>query len=97
MTRYDEIKIGLNTPDLHQSIQIALANIPVLFKQIESSYLGMPILTRQRLKVLTSLLNDISRYRTWSRKKIDLLVFPEVSIPYAWESMIVAWGGDRAS
>jgi len=91
MTRYDEIKIGLNTPDLHQSIQIALANIPVLFKQIESSYLGMPILTRQRLKVLTSLLNDISRYRTWSRKKIDLLVFPEVSIPYAWESMIVAW------
>jgi hypothetical protein len=92
MTHYDEIRIGLNTPDLHQSIQIALANMRVLFKQIESSYLGRPILTRQRLKILTSLLNDISRYHSpRSHKKIDLLIFPEVSIPYAWESMIVAW------
>lgn len=91
MTHYDEIKVGLGTPDLHQHIQIALANVPVLTTQIEASYLGSPILTRQRLKPLTSLLNDISRYRTRDRSKIDLLIFPEVSLPYAWESMIVAW------
>ncbi|MDD5375216.1 nitrilase-related carbon-nitrogen hydrolase [Acidithiobacillus sp.] len=91
MTAYDEIKIGLDTPDLHQSIQIALANIPVQQGQIEASYLGRPILTRQRLKPLTTLLNEISSYGTRNSRKIDLLIFPEVSIPYAWESMIVAW------
>lgn len=91
MTAYDEIKIGLDTPDLHQSIQIALANIPVQQGQIEASYLGRPILTRQRLKPLTTLLNEISGYGKRNSRKIDLLIFPEVSIPYAWESMIVAW------
>jgi hypothetical protein len=91
MTDYDVIKVGLDTPDLHQSIQIAIANIPVLQEQVEASYLENPILTRQRLKPLTSLLNDISRYHTEKRKKIDLLIFPEVSIPYAWEPMLVAW------
>lgn len=91
MSKYDEIKVSLETPDLHQSIQVALANVPVVKEHIEASYLGSPILTRQRLKTLTSLLNDISRYRTSENKKIELLIFPEVSIPYAWESMIVAW------
>jgi hypothetical protein len=91
MTAYDEIKVGLDTPDLHQSIQIALANIPVQQEQIEASYLGRPILTRQRLKPLTTLLNEISIYGKRNSRKIDLLIFPEVSIPYAWESMIVAW------
>lgn len=91
MPKYVEIKVGLDTPDLHLNIQIALANIPVLREQIEASYLGSPVLTRWRLKQLTNLLNDISRYRTRSRRKIDLLIFPEVSIPYAWEAMIVAW------
>jgi hypothetical protein len=91
MVKYDEIKLGMASPDLHKSIQVALANVPVLYNQIEASYLGMPILTRERLKPLASLLNEISRYRTQSGKKIDLLIFPEVSIPHAWEGMIVAW------
>jgi len=91
MPNYDVIRVGLSTPDLHKSIQIALANMPVLTKQIEASYLGRPILTRRRLKPLTSLLNSISRYRTKTGRKIDLLVFPEVSIPHAWKTMIVAW------
>ena len=91
MADYDEIILGQTTPDLHNRIQIALANVPVSYKQIEASYLGNPILTRVRLKPLANLLNEISRYRTQRGKKIDLLIFPEVSIPYAWEAMIVAW------
>jgi len=91
MPNYDEIRLGLATPDLHQNIQIAIANIQVISEQVEASYLGNPTLTRRRLKMLTSLLNDISRYRTRSRGKINLLIFPELSIPYAWEAMITAW------
>ena len=91
MAEYDEIRIGLGAPDLHKRIQVALANVPVLREQVEASYLGKPILTRDRLKSLAGLLNEISRYRTRTGGKIDLLVFPEVSIPYAWEAMIVGW------
>jgi hypothetical protein len=91
MAKYDVVKFGLAIPDLHLSIQIALANVPVMPEQVEASYLGKPNLTRRRLKPLATLLNGISRYRTKSGRKIDLLVFPEVSIPHAWEPTIVAW------
>jgi hypothetical protein len=91
MARYEEIKVGLSTPDLHGSIQIALANIRVLNSRVEASYLGTPDLSRERLKPFSCLLNEISRYRNAAGERIDLLIFPEVSIPHAWESMIVAW------
>jgi hypothetical protein len=91
MTSYDEINVGTDASDLHESIQIALANIPVLESCIEASYLGQPNLSRKRLKPFATLLNEISRYRNARNKKIDLLVFPEVSVPHEWESMIVAW------
>ncbi|MDO8282542.1 MAG: hypothetical protein Q7U10_07965 [Thermodesulfovibrionia bacterium] len=91
MTKFNKISVGLDTPDLHESIQIAIANVRVLEDQIEASYLGRPTLTRQRLKLVNNLLNDISSYGKGSGRKIDLLIFPEVSIPYAWAPMIVAW------
>ena len=91
MAKYEEISIGLGNPDLHGRIQIALANIPVLDHQIEASYLGKPDLSTSRLVPLSMLLNEISQYRNSKDQKIDLLVFPEVSVPHAWESMIVAW------
>jgi predicted amidohydrolase len=91
MLKYVEIKVGLDIPDHHSNIQIALANIPVDPKQVEASYLRNPALTRKRFKTLANLLNDISLYRGQNDKKIDLLIFPEVSIPYDWQSMIVAW------
>jgi len=91
MSKYDEIRVGLDSPDLHEQIQIALANIPVLESRVEASYLDRPDLSRKRLKPFATLLNEISRYRNARGEKIDLLVFPEVSVPHAWESMIVAW------
>jgi hypothetical protein len=91
MTRYQEIEIGPDNPDLHGKIRVALANVPVTPEQVEASYLGAPILGRKRLKTFNNLLNEISQYRDTKGKKIDLLIFPEVSVPHAWQGMLVAW------
>lgn len=91
MPKFDVVKIGLEKPDLHEKIQVALANIPVWDSNIQDSYLGKPDLSRKRLKPIANLLNEISKWRNAAGGKIDLLVFPEVSIPHAWESMLVAW------
>ena len=45
MQKYDEIKVGLTIPDLHDYIQIALANIPIDQMQVEASYLRTPVRT----------------------------------------------------
>ena len=92
MATFEVVTAGTHSADLHGSIRIALANIPVSFGDIEASFLGTPNLGRARLKPFTNLLNDISRYRGAGRDRIDLVVFPEVSVPHAWEPMLVAWG-----
>lgn len=91
MPDYEEITVGVGATDLHDSIQIALANIPVDEKDVEASYLGVSRLGRERLKSFTNLLNDISQYRSKAKRRIDLIVFPEVSVPHAWESMLATW------
>ncbi|CAJ0691427.1 hypothetical protein [Ralstonia holmesii] len=88
---YDEITVGIGATDLHDHIQVALANIPVDEENIEASYLGAPRLGRARLKPFTTLLNEISQYRNHAKRRIDLVVFPEVSVPHAWESMLSSW------
>jgi predicted amidohydrolase len=89
-SQFDEFIIG-ESADLHGSIQIALANIPVSELDIEASYLGRPRLTRERFRLLSLLLNDISRYRSERGAKVDLVVLPEVSIPGAWQPMLAHW------
>lgn len=89
--QYDEVTIGVGATDLHNSIQIALANVPVDEKNIEASYLGSPRVGRARLKPFTTLLNEVSKYRSNSKRRIDLIVFPEVSVPHAWEGMLATW------
>ena len=91
MPSYMQIDIGLDAPDLHGSIQVALANIPVLGKNIEASYLECPVVSGERLGPFSKLLNDISAYRTKKGRKVDLVIFPEVSVPHAWETMLVGW------
>lgn len=88
---YHEVMVGVGATDLHDSIQIALANMPVDEKDIEASYLGTPRLGRARLKPFTTLLNEISKHRGDNKRPVDLVVFPEVSVPHAWESMLAAW------
>ena len=91
MATFELVKAGGDSIDLHASIQIAVANIPVRSADIEASYLGKPNLSRDRLKPFTNLLNEISCYQGTANSRIDLVVFPEVSVPHAWESMLVAW------
>jgi hypothetical protein len=91
MLSFDMITTGTASTDLHDSIQIALANIPVMFSDIEASYLGHPNLSRERLKPFTNLLNEVSCYRGVGNRRVDLVIFPEVSVPHAWEPMLVAW------
>lgn len=91
VANFEVVSVGSGTADLHGSIQLALANIPVSAMNIEASYLGRPNLSRDRLKPFTSLLNEVSRYRGKGNRRIDLVIFPEVSVPHAWESMLVAW------
>lgn len=90
-TQFDEVTVGVGASDLHYSIQIALANVPVDSNDVEASYLGSPKLGRARLKPFSALLNEVSRYRSASKRRVDLIVFPEVSVPHAWESMLAAW------
>jgi len=90
-TAFEVLTVGAKTPDLHNDIQIALANIAVKFGDIEKSFLGNPNLGGERLKPMTNLLNEISSYRGKGKRRIDLVIFPEVSVPHAWESMLVAW------
>ena len=91
MLKYEEISIGCGSSDLHDRIQIALANVPVSHSDVEASYLRKPNLSRERLKPFANLLNEVSQYRDKLKKPIDLVVFPEVSVPHDWESMLVAW------
>jgi len=91
MTKFLEITIGPDIPDLHDRIRIAVANMPVESNDIEASYLGTPNIGRQRMKSFANLLNDISRFKDSAENRVDLVIFPEVSIPHAWESMLTSW------
>lgn len=42
MVCYEEVSVGTDSKDLHDHIQIALANIPVAIANVEASYLGRP-------------------------------------------------------
>ena len=88
---YEEVTVGVGATDLHDSVQIALANVPVEQTNVEASYLGVPRIGRARLKPFTTLLNEVSRHHGDGKRRVDLLVFPEVSVPHAWESMLAAW------
>lgn len=83
--------VSAETPDLHERIRVAVANIPVSETHVEASFLGRPIRTRSRLKSLHQLLNDIVRYGSKAESRIDLVVFPEVCIPHGWGNILVSW------
>lgn len=91
MSTFDEIFVGDGAVDLHTGIRVALANVPVRDSDVEAAYLGKPNLSRARLGPFNNLLNAVSKYRGEDRRAVDLVVFPEVSIPCAWEAMLVAW------
>jgi|GEM_PF-366641 len=79
--KYNEIEIhGEKIDDFDDKVdkRIAIANIKVDERNVERSYLKRPNLDRTRRKTIFKLLNEADRQES------DLIIFPEVSIPYSW-------------
>ena len=66
---------------LKNRLKIAIVSIKIDIKDIEFSYLIKPNLTYKRLQNLFDILNESIKKEEC---KPDIIVFPEVSIPYAW-------------
>ncbi|MHB9936693.1 hypothetical protein CF098_01430 [Clostridium sporogenes] len=69
----NEIKIKNDKKD---KLKIGLANIKVYDYDIKSSYLKKPNINIERLKRIFNIINSAKS------ENVDILVFPEVSIPY---------------
>lgn len=92
MKLFRKISIGAKTPDLHGQLRVALGHLVVEEKNIERSLEGNPNVTRQRKMAISQLLNDVVRFGVRNpSKRIDLLVLPEVSVPYRWAPFITRW------
>jgi hypothetical protein len=78
---YDAIEINkFATPE--ENPRVAIANIIVKEENIGASMLYEPLLTVERRKELIDVLNQAEKC------KADILVLPEVSIPYYWIPII---------
>jgi hypothetical protein len=76
--------IDKNTKENNSKLKIGIVSIKTSLKDIENSYTAKPNLSYQRLQGIFDILNSSLE----SKHKVDLLVFPEVSIPYAWVHLV---------
>jgi hypothetical protein len=96
MRTFRENPIGAATPDLHDSIRVALGHMLVDVRNIERSYLKSANVSPQRRKKLHDLLNDILRHGTRNpHERIDLLILPEVSVPHTWATFLTQWAREH--
>ncbi|HGN2131748.1 TPA: hypothetical protein ACKRYH_001721 [Pseudomonas aeruginosa] len=96
MKPFHKISIGARKPDLHGGLRVAIGHLAVDEKNIEGSFMGAPNISRQRLKGLSELLNDVVKYGTrYPEQRVDLLVLPEVSVPHQWATVITKWAKDH--
>jgi hypothetical protein len=91
MSKFDTVSVAMHSPDLHARLRVAVAHVRVLPEEIEASYLGTPVITRTRLKRLNHLLNSLVQSGSKLKMHIDLVVLPEVSIPFSWRPILVSW------
>jgi hypothetical protein len=74
----------INIPALDKEIlKIGVVSIKLNLKDIEDAYTATPNLSYSRLKKYITILNQSIQ----KNHKVDLLIFPEVSVPYAWVSL----------
>lgn len=96
MKPFRKISIGARTPDLHGGLRVAVGHLAVDEKNIEGSFMGTPNVSRQRMKELSELLNDVVKHGTrYPEQRVDLLVLPEVSVPHRWATFITRWAKDH--
>jgi hypothetical protein len=96
MKPFRKLTIGASTPDLHTGLRVAVGHLIVDEKNIESSFMGAPNVSRQRRKALNELLNDVVQHGVrLPEQRVDLLVLPEVSVPHRWAPFITRWAKDH--
>lgn len=96
MKPFRKISIGARTPDLHEGLRVAVGHLAVDEKNIEGSFMRVPNVSRQRMKELSELLNDVVKHGTrYPEQRVDLLVLPEVSVPHRWATFITRWAKDH--
>ncbi|KJZ36652.1 hypothetical protein VC33_15740 [Pseudomonas fluorescens] len=75
---------------------MAVGHLAVDEKNIEGSFMGTPNVSRQRMKELSELLNDVVKHGSrYPEQRVDLLVLPEVSVPHRWATFITRWAKDH--
>ncbi|MDA7088429.1 hypothetical protein PH586_18775 [Pseudomonas sp. SA3-5] len=96
MKPFRKISIGARTPDLHGGLRVAVGHLAVDEKNIEGSFMGTPNVSRQRMKELSELLNDVVKHGSrYPEQRVDLLVLPEVSVPHRWATFITRWAKEH--
>lgn len=96
MKPFLKISIGARKPDLHGGLRVAVGHLAVDEKNIEDSFMGAPNVSRQRMAALSELLNDVVKHGSrYPEQRVDLLVLPEVSVPYRWATFITRWAKDH--
>jgi len=69
----------------NDNLKIALVSMKINLSDVENSYKRHPNLSYERLQGIFDILNESIRVKELTP---DILVFPEVSIPYAWTHLI---------
>lgn len=96
MSAFREITIGGSTPDLHESLRVALGHVIVDESNIKSSYQRSANVSAKRRRKFDQLLNDVLRHGTRdSKARVDLLILPEVSVPHTWAAFITRWAREH--
>ncbi len=74
-------QISIDPKNRKEKLRVGLVNMKLDDRHIKESYLKNPIFDKQRKEDINHLLNLIER-ETWKHGKLDMIVLPEVSIPY---------------
>lgn len=76
--------ITQNKDEDKDKLKIGIVSLKTSLQDIEASYVSSPNLSYARLQGIFDILNRAIQ----AKHKVDLLVFPEVSIPYAWVNLL---------
>jgi hypothetical protein len=74
-------QISIDTHQKKEKLRIGLVNMKLDERNIKESYLKNPIFDKKRKEDINHLLNLIEK-ESWKYGKLDMIVLPEVSIPY---------------
>lgn len=81
--------VGIANEEVLNKLKIAIVHMKINAENLEESFKKTPILSKERKEELFSLLNRAVK------KGAEMIIFPEVSIPYIWLKQIVNFARKR--